>query len=68
MWYFLWSLHEVDKDIIAFPIGYDDTDAILGQLTRCHVFRMHTSSSEGALLHLDVLAEVGAGLHVTYQF
>ena len=67
MWYVLGILYQVDEDVVTLAIGNNDTDASLLYFGCRGVFRMHATTSEGALLWLDILREVAARLYFRYQ-
>ena len=59
---------QICQDVLALTVGDDDTDTGLRDLAGGSVFRMHTPTSEGALLGLYVFREVTARSHFAYQF
>ena len=60
----LGTLHQVDEDVVALAVGDNHADALVGHLAGNVAFRDHTPTAEAALASLDILAQVGAGLHL----
>ena len=67
MWRCLRVLDEIDQDVITGAIGNDNMDAGRLYVTGCVVLGVHTTTSEGTLLCLDILREVGAWGNRSYQ-
>ena len=55
MWYVFAVFYQIDEDVVALTIGYDDADACLLHLSSGSIFRVHATTSEGTLLRLDIL-------------
>ena len=68
MWGVFWMFNQVNEDVLTLTVGDDDTDARLLYLSGSSVFRVHAATTEGTLLLLDILGEVGTRCHTGDNF
>ena len=61
-------LDKIREDVLTLAIGDDHANACLRHLACGSVLRVHATTSEGALLWLDILAEVTPWCHFPDEF